>query len=446
MKRVLIVVAVALVAVMAYFWDGQAPQVEWIEAPEVVGASKPVAFAVSDAGKGLARIEVTVEQAGQSEVVLREDIGRNWAPWSQADLQRQVAVTPVADLKNLQLQEGEFTLRVTAYDHANLYFFDRQSSAEKTLRFDRTPPVISILSTQHRVDQGGAEAVLYRLDEEAAASGVEVGERSHPGHPLQGRQGHYGAIFALPYNAPLNTRFRVWAEDAAGNRSTAQLQVEARVRRFRQRRINISDSFIEKVAPEILSRSGLQPAETPAQTFLLINNKMRTDNHRQIRGIIARSAGRLLFDEAFLQLTNSKVEAPFADQRTYIYQGQAIDRQTHLGFDLASTAKSPVEAANDGVVLHAGYLGIYGNCVLIDHGFGVVSLYGHLSSIDVSEGQQVEKGELIGRTGETGLAGGDHLHFAIFVQETAVNPLEWWDSSWLGNHIFKRLRGGQGQS
>ncbi|HSR53753.1 MAG TPA: M23 family metallopeptidase [Acidobacteriota bacterium] len=440
MKKVLVVVAVIVLGVLVYFWDARAPEVEWIEAPEVLGESKAVAFTVRDAGKGIALIEVTVEQGDTREVVLSEKIGRDWAPWSRADLERQVAVTPVADLKDLELEEGPFTLQVTVRDHPNLFFFAREASDERELRFDKTPPAIAILSSQHRIYQGGSEAVAYQLDEEVVSSGVEVGARRHPGHPLPGGGGRYGAIFALPYNGPLNTRFNVWAEDAAGNRSTARITVDARSRNFRKRRLNITDSFISKVSPEILSRSGLEPADSPVQTFLLINNQMRRDNHRQIAEIVAQSAGQLLFSEAFRQLTNSKVEAPFADERTYLYKGEPIDRQTHLGFDLASTAKSPVEAANSGEVLLAEYLGIYGNCVLIDHGLGVVSLYGHLSSIEVEKGQSVDKGQSLGRTGETGLAGGDHLHFAIFVQETAVSPLEWWDQSWVQIHILNRLR------
>ena len=148
---------------------------------------------------------------------------------------------------------------------------------------------------------------------------------------------------------------------------------------------------------------------------------------------------RLLWSEPFLQLSRSKVEAFFADERTYYYQGEVIDRQTHQGFDLASLARSPVEAANTGKVVWAGYLGIYGNCVVIDHGMGLMSLYGHLSSISVSRGEQVRQGQSLGRTGRSGLAGGDHLHFGMFLHGVQINPLEFWDPSWVRKHIFARL-------
>ena len=137
---------------------------------------------------------------------------------------------------------------------------------------------------------------------------------------------------------------------------------------------------------------------------------------------------------------NSAVESAFADQRTYIYKGKEVDQQTHLGFDLASLAGNPVVAANRGKVLYADELGIYGNCVIIDHGMGVQSLYAHLSSIGVKAGDMVEKEQTLGRSGMTGLAGGDHLHFTMLVNGQMVNPVEWWDSHWIQDRILRKLR------
>ena len=84
-------------------------------------------------------------------------------------------------------------------------------------------------------------------------------------------------------------------------------------------------------------------------------------------------------------------------------------------------------------------LGIYGNCVIVDHGLGVTSLYAHLSRIDVREGDLLEKDQRLGLSGATGLAGGDHLHFAVMVGSTYVDPKEWWDPKWVREHIEARL-------
>jgi murein DD-endopeptidase MepM/ murein hydrolase activator NlpD len=133
------------------------------------------------------------------------------------------------------------------------------------------------------------------------------------------------------------------------------------------------------------------------------------------------------------------VEANFADARTYIYRHEAIDTAYHLGFDLSVTKKYHIEAANSGVVSFVGDLGIYGNTVIIDHGLGLSTLYAHLSSIDVKEGDQIKQQQIIGKTGETGLAVGDHLHFATLLQGVPVLPKEWWDPKWIKDNIQPKL-------
>ncbi len=146
-----------------------------------------------------------------------------------------------------------------------------------------------------------------------------------------------------------------------------------------------------------------------------------------------------MWNGAFTQLRNSKVTSKFAEQRSYFVNGQKISQATHFGYDLASTAGAPIQASNSGIVIFADDIGIYGNCVIIDHGMDLFSLYAHLSSMSVSTGDRVEKNDTLGLSGATGLAGGDHLHFAILLGGTYVEPLEWWDPSWVKTHIDAHL-------
>ena len=139
-------------------------------------------------------------------------------------------------------------------------------------------------------------------------------------------------------------------------------------------------------------------------------------------------------------MPNTEVEAQFADHRIYSYQGQEVDRQDHLGYDLATTANAAVTAANDGVVMQAEYFGIYGNAVVIDHGYGLLSLYGHLSRFGVKPGDAVKRGQTIGWSGATGLAGGDHLHFSMILQGEQVDAREWWDPHWLEDRWLSKLK------
>ena len=69
-----------------------------------------------------------------------------------------------------------------------------------------------------------------------------------------------------------------------------------------------------------------------------------------------------------------------------------------------------------------------------------MSLYGHLSSVAVEVNQTLERGQPLGKTGATGLAGGDHLHFTTLIQVVQVNPMEWWDPKWVKEQVFGRLQ------
>ncbi|MGZ5454346.1 MAG: M23 family metallopeptidase, partial [Candidatus Aminicenantales bacterium] len=97
-------------------------------------------------------------------------------------------------------------------------------------------------------------------------------------------------------------------------------------------------------------------------------------------------------------------------------------------------------AANAGRVVFAGPLGIYGLTVVLDHGLGLFSMYCHLSQIDVALSQGVTRGETLGLSGSTGLAGGDHLHFTVLIHGTFVNPVEWWDAHWIRDNVELKTR------
>jgi murein DD-endopeptidase MepM/ murein hydrolase activator NlpD len=270
--------------------------------------------------------------------------------------------------------------------------------------------------------------------------GVRAGSWWFPGYALPGggKQDRF-ALFAVPYDmTQLDVRLVV--EDAAGNEAERGFIDKFFPNPFRSDSIDISDAFINKVVPEILSQSPeLTDRGNPLDNYLAINRELRQKNAEVIKALARKSKPGFLWNSPFFMMPNGKVMAAFADRRTYLYQGREIDRQTHLGFDLAVTKQAPIPAANSGAIAFAGFFGIYGNAVVIDHGFGLQSIYGHLSSISVKEGQQIARGDIIGKTGETGLAGGDHLHFCTLLQGLPVNPVEWWDGHWIKDRIANKL-------
>jgi murein DD-endopeptidase MepM/ murein hydrolase activator NlpD len=202
--------------------------------------------------------------------------------------------------------------------------------------------------------------------------------------------------------------------------------------------ITLPNRFLETKVRNLADAAGI-PQDDLVRAFNQINTELRAANEAKIREIVANPSGPKLWNGAFTQLRNSKVTSKFAEHRSYFFNGQKISEATHFGYDLASTAGAPIEASNSGLVVFAGDIGIYGNSVIIDHGMDLFSLYAHLSSINVSVDDRVEKNDTLGFSGATGLAGGDHLHFAILLGGTYVEPLEWWDPLWVKTHVDAHL-------
>jgi hypothetical protein len=306
------------------------------------------------------------------------------------------------------------------------------------------------MSTFHYVNHGGSEFVVYRVTPADAESGVRVGEHEYPGYAApSGDTGDSNlriAFFALLQDQELQTPIELYARDAAGNEARADFDHRRFPKTFRRSRIELSDSFLRRVVPAILDRVPELADEQPdgsdedwLDLYLFINGELRRRNRDMLVALAGQTSPQMLWNGAFRQLTNSQVESGFADHRTYVHDGNDVDQQVHLGFDLASTANAPILAANDGRVVFADFLGIFGNCVIIDHGLGLQSLYAHLSSIAVSVDDPVEQGQRIGLSGQTGLAGGDHLHYATLLHGRAVSPVEWWDPHWIEDRIQRKL-------
>jgi murein DD-endopeptidase MepM/ murein hydrolase activator NlpD len=247
-------------------------------------------------------------------------------------------------------------------------------------------------------------------------------------------------LFAHPYDTPPETRATLVATDKAGNTREMRLSYELKNVKFRKSTIALTDSFLKnKVEPlltDVAARQG-----TPKEIFVAVNKGVRKENEDKIAAVTGKVTPAILWKDAFHQLSNSKVEANFADARTYTYKGEPIDTAYHLGYDLSVTKQYPVEAANAGTVAFTGDLGLYGNAVIIDHGLGLYTLYGHLSSIDVKAGDAIASRQIIGKTGETGFAGGDHLHYGVYLDGVAVLPVEWWDPKWIADNIEPKLAG-----
>ena len=421
---------------------GPAPEVEILTDARAIGPKTPVVVKARAGGRGLAGLRLEVEQKGKITVVARHDrrppsAWRLWAaPTRQDEMRADVGHKAVTGLV-----EGEAIVRVVAERASTWLLSPAPVVRELRLPVRLRPPTLAVLSTQHYVMQGGSGVVVYRVGPSTARDYVTAGDWRFPGAPLPGGgPSDRVALFGVPWDLGEGSTLRVVAEDDAGNAASA-----AFVDRFVRHppasdKITLDHAFLGKVVPEIREHTPeLKDTGNLLDDYLQINRELRARNAAELRELGEHSAGSFAWSEPFLELKNGKVMSAFADQRTYLYEGREVDHQTHLGFDLASTAKTEVPAANRGVVVLARYFGIYGNAVVVDHGLGLMTLSAHLSSIDVKEGQSVERGQVIGRSGSTGLAGGDHLHFTTLVHGLPVNPIEWWDGKWISERVKPKL-------
>jgi murein DD-endopeptidase MepM/ murein hydrolase activator NlpD len=446
----LLVVLAAIGGVFVVAGRMGGPSIEINKPAKFVGASSPLEVAVSAPGANLKDLQIVLEQEGKqhSLFTLADQKG---ATVKQDGPDKLLVAGTLGRQQVPDLKSGPARVVVTASRSVVYGIRTLQSSASKDVQVRLERPRISIVSTHHYVNHGGSEMAVYRVTPSDVTSGVLVGDVEYPGYPAAGANVEgvrisdpdvRVAFFALLHDQDLNTPIRLFARDEAGNTARADFDYRAFPKPFKRSRIQLDDRFLDRVVPAILEgTSEVKPDGDTLAKFLVINGDLRRKNAEKIASFAAQTSPQILWGGVvFHPFTNTAVESAFADHRTYIYKGREVDQQIHLGFDLASFTGTPIVAANRGKVAFADELGIYGNCVILDHGMGVQSLYAHLASIDVKPGQVVEKEATLGRSGMTGLAGGDHLHFTMLVNGKMVNPVEWWDSHWIEDRILRKLR------
>jgi len=416
---------------LALRWEGEAPAITVLTEATAVGRATPWAFAAEDRKSGLREVRAWVRQGDTTVPVAGETFA------ARGTTRREYRVT--LDARALGLADGPATLVVAAQDHSIKGLRGNRSFLEVPVTVDTQPPRLELVSRQHYVNRGGTGLVVYRLGEEPSSSGVEVDGVRYPGYPAGGPAADaFVAYFAIPVDAPADPAVSVVALDAAGNEARRSVPLTLREKVFPTDTLTISDRFLDGKIPEFRAADPSLPAD-PVEAFVVVNRDWRARDHARIRELCATSAPERLWRGAFVQMRNTKNMAGWAERRTYRHDGRVIDSQTHLGIDLASTAGAPVPAANAGVVAFAGDLGIYGQAVLVDHGQGLFSLYGHLGGIAVRRGEAVAQGAVLGPSGRTGMAGGDHLHLALLVSGTFVAPAEWLDAHWIADNVENKL-------
>lgn len=430
-----IAVIILLVGVVGWLYfadylDREKPVIKLSQDIIAIGKKKDIGITFSDAQSGLSHLKVEIVQDNKPHILVEETFP------SRANRQKSIQLT--INTEDLKLKNGPAFIHITAADCS---LFKNESVLALQVRIDTVPPQIAVLNPVNYINQGGTGFITYRTSKPTVSTGVYVDDRFSPGYTISvNNRPTSVTYFALPTDATnTKTKITIFARDEAGNEARVSMPYTIKPKKFRADKVNLSDTFLQKIMPEFQASTPQLQGKTPVDVFAYVNTTLREDNTKTIQNICSKSIDKKLWEGTFLRMRNASPMALFGDQRTFLVEGKPFGNSIHLGVDLASTAHAPIEAANNGIVVFAGPLGIYGNTVIIDHGLGLFSLYGHLSSINTTVGKNVKKEEKIGLSGLTGLAGGDHLHFSILVGGQFVNPQEWWDPHWIEDNVMKKM-------
>ena len=434
----LLIVAGAGGAAFVLFFEGNPPQIDLAQFPEYLKQKNNLIVEVTDEGSGIKSLEVTASQGGvTTQLYTGENPRTSYTQKVVGPLhvKQQIAF----DIEQLGFTEGSVDITVTATDFSLRGMLSGNSTTStRSLLIDSRPPRLQLVHRHRYIKPGGSGMIIYQNDDKESSHGVMINGWFNKGFPLgDGKENVYVSYFTLPYDADEITESFITATDIAGNKAVLPFSMTFKQASQKKDKIGLSDNFFNKKIPEF-EQLYPQLSGSLLEKYLTVNREVRQQNNEKIAAICNNTTDEKLWKGRFIRMAGES-KAGFADHRTYFYNGQPVDRQVHLGSDIASVANAKVKAANRGRVVYSDYLGIYGNMIMLDHGQGVFSLYSHLYQMNVAEGDMVEQGDVIGLTGRTGMAGGDHLHFSMLVNGVFAHPKEWWDASWIAVNIEEPL-------
>ena len=430
-----VIVVIIIIAGLGWLYWGnylerETPSIKADQDFSMIGKQKKLEITFTDQKSGISQISAEIIQDNKGRILAAENIV------SRGSKQKTISLT--IDTVALKLHDGPAQIKFTATDHS---LFKNQTILSQPVKIDTIPPQIYLLNPVNHVNQGGTCFIAYRLTKPAAITGIYVNDYFTPGYTTMVDNKPTSLVyFAIPNDASkTKTTIKVFVRDIAGNESSIAIPCLIKEKKFRSDKMNLSEAFLQQKMPEFQAMVPALQGKTPTEVFIYVNGQIRNDNFQTIRAICQKTSPQKLWEGTFLRMKGAKPMALFGDKRTYIISNKAIADSVHAGVDLASNAHAAIEAANNGIVVFAGTLGIYGNTVIIDHGQGLFSLYSHMSVINAPLGKSVKKEEVIGQSGISGLAGGDHLHFSIIAGGQFVNPQEWWDPHWINDNINKKM-------
>jgi len=345
-----------------------------------------------------------------------------------------------APRKLYHLKDKDIKIIVQAQDISKWNFFNgNEIIKEFDFAIDKKKPYVNILANSYKISKGGSAVVIFKATDENID---DISIKTNYGKIFKPtpfyKEGYYISLLAWPVMQK-NFRAEIHVSDLAGNKVKYYIPLYLKNKNYRVSKIKLSDKFLNgkiyDLASEFEETDGV---DDKLEQFKIINEDVRAKNEELIHKLASKVPTEMINDfkiHKMYPLKNAKVVAYFGDHRLYYYKGKKVSESYHLGLDLASRAMAEIKPQNGGEVVYADFNGLYGNMPMIHHGLGLYTIYGHCSSLDVSQGDEVSPKQVIARTGKSGYAMGDHLHFGVLVQGVEVRPQEWMDKKWIKLNI-----------
>ncbi len=396
---------------------------------------KPIKAIISDDSE-IQSYNITFDD-GQKQIKLETKVVKNEKGSIELDI-----LPPSFDEMN-KPKDGNIKIDVFDASKWNL-FKGNQTVTNSKVVIDKKSPVANVISNSYLLRQGGSGIIIAEIADEnikdfyITFNDEEIFEL----FPFQ-KKNFYISIITWPIDIKEFKKVNIVAVDMAGNKSITKVPFYIKPFKEKVDQIKITDDFVNSISRHVLENSDMTiPNEIP-EIFVKANKELREKNVKTIREVSKKNlenSGKIPFEvKTFVRMQNAATFAQYGERRHYTYNEQKIDEAWHLGMDWASSKRADIIVTNPGKVIYKGYLGIYGDTAIIDHGFGLGSLYAHTSNIDVEVNDEVKIGQKIGNTGATGAVFGDHLHFGMLVQGIEVNPNEWLDNEWIKVNLTKTI-------
>ncbi|MBS4235757.1 M23 family metallopeptidase [Campylobacter vulpis] len=377
------------------------------------------------------------------KIVLKKDNNDTGIILADSKIKQDKEVSLQINLPKQAYKEktDSYILEIWAKDTSFWNFNGNEAHKQVVIKIDNEAPKLNIISNSYHIEQGGAASVVFKAED---TNLKELFIETNKGRIFKVtpylKKDYYAALIAWDAR---DEEFRAYviAKDAAGNIAKERIRYYLLNRKYRVSNINLSDKFLDGKIESLASiYAPKNNTFTRFEKFKFVNETLRLSNEELIHKITSavpeESFGEFNIN-LFLPLKNAAKVADFADHRYYSYNGQFVSDSYHMGLDLASTSEAPIISNNVGKVVFAEENGIYGLNLILYHGFGIYTLYGHCSSSNVELNENVAKNSIIAKTGVSGLALGDHLHFGVLVQGVETRPEQWQDKKWLENNIYK---------